>query len=126
MTTVCRKFIVFSVFVSASLAMLSGCGKDGRLHEHSGTYIMERGQGEFREIRTLKLMDDGSYSYKKVSASGGQVLEAGTGEWMIVMDRMRPGGRAIILDPSPTNIVRFEVTDDGSLLETASDALYER
>lgn len=124
--SVFRKIVMFSVFLLPVLAVIAGCGKDARLEEHSGTYVLERGQAEFREIRTLTLRGDGGYSYRKISAHTGDVLEAGSGEWMIVMDRMRPGGRAIILDPMPTNIVRFEVRDDGSLLETASDAVYKK
>lgn len=122
----CRKIMLFAVFLLIVSGMPAGCGKDERLKEHSGTYILERGQGEFREIRTLELKDDGRYSYEKVSGSSGEMLESKSGEWIIVMDRMRPGGRAIILEPLPTNITRFEVKDDGILLETVSDAAYER
>ncbi len=121
-----RRIIVCFIFLLPVFAMLAGCGKDGRLAEHSGTYYLERGEGEHRRARTLELAGDGSYSFEMVSVPTGEVLEAGTGEWMIVADRMRPGGRAIILNPSPTNIVRFEVKEDGNLLETASDSTYEK
>lgn len=125
MSVLCKS-VISSAFLLLVFSVLLGCGKDARFGEHSGTYVLERGQGEFREVRTLTLGGDGRYSYEKVSAHTGDVLETESGEWMIVMDRMRPGGRAIILDPRPTNIVRFEVRDDGSLLETASDAVYEK
>ncbi len=121
-----RGIIVSFIFLMPVFAMLAGCGKDGRLAEHSGTYYLERGEGEHRRARTLEIAGDGSYSFEMVSVPTGEVLESGAGEWMIVADRMRAGGRAIILNPSPTNIVMLEIKKDGNLLETASDSTYEK
>ena len=124
--SVSRRITACLIFLLPAFAALAGCGVDGRLAEHSGTYYLERGEGEHRRARTLELAGDGSYSFEMVSVPAGEVLEAESGKWMIVADRMRPGGRAIILDPSPTNIVMFEVKEDGNLLETASDWTYEK
>lgn len=114
----------------ASMA-LAGCGPDERLQRYAGTYVLDKDY----YVVTLELAPDGEYGFEKRwteedhpmvrEAYRGRV-ETQEGRWSVGRDRTDMQGDVVLLTPSPPNITRMPVNEEGNLVEFVSDDVYVR
>ena len=109
--------------------VLAGCGTDERLLKYAGTYVLDK---EYYVV-TLELKPDGGFAYERRwtdedhpmvrEAYRGRV-ETETGNWVVGRDRTDLQGYVVRLHPSPSNITRMPVNEEGNLVEFVSDDVF--
>lgn len=117
--------------LSLILAALAGCGPDARFQEYAGTYVLDK---EY-VVDTLELAADGSFAFERRYTEEEHPMvreayrgrsETEEGEWSLGRDRIDGTSVVILLVPSPPNITRFVVDEDGDLVEFMSDNVFRK
>lgn len=117
--------------LSLILGVVAGCGPDARLQEYAGTYVLDK---EY-VVDTLELSADGGFAFERRyteedhpmvrEAYRGRV-ETEEGDWSMGRDRTDGTGVVILLVPSPPNITRLVVSEEGDLVEFVSDDVFRK